>query len=551
MISLLFYNTLLIGGIISALVLVVLLLSPVLNKRYQASWRLNIWKVFMTFLIIPVGPILRFLLNKQEVKENIATIKDSVAKEAIPISTEPVTFQMLIESRPLSIWAKLIDMGPQWLPIIWITGSCIVTIYLISVYIHFTRNIKRNSEPVINDSIDDVQNKVLSAHRRTRPIPVYQCSKIPSPMIVGILKPAIFIPQRDYGTTNLQIILTHELTHYLRNDLLYKALFIMALILHWYNPFVHKMIKLAGNDMEICCDLDAIKGKNKEFRSNYSDMLMGEIIRRRQSKAALFACMGGDKKIMEERFRSIFSNNTRRGRICFLSALTLVIIISGFAYASDYDAANFDGSLEHQKLIDEAILSRQAKLQAGFAKNRQEPDREHRDIPNFDELARMVEDEDGNLDLLEVYKLAGVEPPDFAAELDPKKYESYYNLTNGYIEPHVLGNGLRAVYSETGGEPWKLKKGDIVEVCISADIDRLEPEDYVYLNGKRYTKVKGYLTWGYIDKNDEYIDVRQKFKIDEQEQIEFKIPENGEYNFYLFCPSSSDIVIKWVSIKIK
>jgi hypothetical protein len=373
-------------------------------------------------------------------------------------------------------------------------------------------------------------------------------------MIAGIIRPSIFLPPRDYTKTDLQIILTHELTHYLRSDLKLKGMFILALILHWYNPFVHMMLKAADRDMELCCDRDAINKNDQKFKSDYSDVIMREIISRRRINGTLFACMGSDKKTMEARFKNIFSRKKRKGGICFLSALVLVVAVSGFAYASDYNVIDFDSNPAFQKLIDEAILARQAVMNAKSAQiaeqSRLKTDPEHLLIPNIEELIELVRDEEGNYDMLDVYNLAGVEPPDLALELEEivKAHTSYYNLTNNYIEPHILGNGDWAVYRTASGKPWELKKGDTVNIHISADTDRLDPGDYVYMHGQKFRKKKGYLTFGYINSYGESVDVKWEFKINKEEQIEFKIPEDGEYNFYLFYPSTSTVIIKWVSI---
>lgn len=549
MINTLFYNTLLTGGIISTFIILVFLISPALNKQYQAAWRLNIWKVFMVFLIVPAGLILRLVINSEKAQAGITIIKNNVVTTT-PVPVEAVSFQMIAENQQVSIWTKLVSMGPQWIPIIWSVGACIVTIYLISVYVHFTRDIKKNSKYIQSDCIDRIQAEVLSKHKGKKHLSVYQCTRIQSPMIVGIFRPSIFIPKREYTMPDLQIILTHELTHYLRHDLLNKGLFIVALILHWYNPFVHMMTKSAGKDMEMCCDQDAIRGKDKDFKSDYSDVIMSEIINRRQIKGALFACMGGDKKTMEERFKNIFSNKRRKGGKYFLGALTLVVAISGFAYANDHDVPDFD-SPQYQQLLEKAITDKDASFKARMKEKKSmiyyQP---YKELENFDELAESVMDENGNYDIYEVYALVGMEPPpqELPPPFDVSEFQSNFNTVNNCIEPHILGNGEWAIYSTDSGKQWKLKKGEIVKLHIFADIDRLGEGEIDPWSGRKYSNW-GVLKFGYI-KDDECIEI-QEFKIDNEKQIEFEIPEDGEYNFYLFCPGSFQIIIQWVSIDIK
>ncbi|QHI72138.1 M56 family metallopeptidase [Aminipila terrae] len=545
MINTLFYNTLLTGGIISVFIAVAFLISPLLNKWYQVTWRLNIWRVLMVFLIVPAGFILRMGINSEKALTGITTIKNNVMTTAsAPIKT--ASFQMMAENQQASIWTKLVDAGPQWLPILWGVGVCAVAAYLLSIYLYFTRDIKMNSEYIHDDSIDKIQAEVLSKHKGKKPISIYQCARISSPMIVGIFKPAIFIPKRDYTMSDLQIILTHELTHYLRKDLLYKGLFIMALILHWYNPFVHLMTKAADKDMEMCCDWDVIKAKDQKFRADYSDVIMGEIISCRPIEGAMFACMGCDKKTMEERFKNIFSNKKRKGGILFLGVLAFVIVFNGFAYANDHNVPDFD-SPGYQQLLEKVIADKADSDKENREEARIRNNREYQDIPNFDELANLVMDENGDYDLADVYELAGVKPPDDWSDLaDLPQFQSHFTTVNNCIEPHILGNGDRAIYSTESGKQWKLKKGDIVKLHIFADINRFGEDSDPF---GRKIAAKGVLKVGYI-KDDKCVDI-QEFKIDGEKQIEFKIPEDGSYNFYLFCPGSLDIIIKWVSIDIK
>ncbi|WP_324825534.1 M56 family metallopeptidase [Sinanaerobacter sp. ZZT-01] len=556
MINIVFYNTLLMGGIISILILCVFLVSPSLNKRYQPGWRLDVWKVFMAFLIIPAGFILRWLIGNEQAQSSVtASIKSSVtAVTTVPY--EMASFQTIAENQQASIWERLIDAGPQWIPAIWSIGACLAAFYLIGVYLHFVRGIKKHSELIENVSIDQIQAVILLKHKRKKPLPVYQCTGISSPMIVGIFKSAIFIPKREYTTEDLKIIITHEVTHYLRNDLRYKALFIATLILHWYNPLIHLMVRTAGKDMEMCCDRDAIEGKDQKFKADYSDVIMEEIINHMQVKGMLFACMGSDKKTMEERFKNIFSSKKKKGKIYFLGALAILVAISAFAYANDHNVPNFE-SPEYQQLLEKTIADKAAARKVRLTEHKNVP---YKDVDNFDELAALVADENGDYDIYEVYALAGMEPPEqvLQSDFDLSQFDSYFNTVNNCIEPHVLGNGERAIYSSDSGEPWKLKKGDIVKLHIYADVERFGSLTDKF--GRKYSN-RGVLRFGYLKDEEcsnikifEIDDERQsEFTISEdgEKEIELEIPENGAYNFYLFCPGSLDIIIKWVSIDIK
>ena len=58
-------------------------------------------------------------------------------------------------------------------------------------------------------------------------------------MMTGFVKPRILLPDADFTTDELRLILKHELVHYKRRDLWYKGLVLAANAIHWFNPAVY------------------------------------------------------------------------------------------------------------------------------------------------------------------------------------------------------------------------------------------------------------------------------------------------------------------------
>lgn len=73
-------------------------------------------------------------------------------------------------------------------------------------------------------------------------------------MLVGFFHPAILLPPVKFAGDELSLILKHELIHFKRHDLWYKALILEATALHWFNPVVYLMAKAAAVQCEISCD---------------------------------------------------------------------------------------------------------------------------------------------------------------------------------------------------------------------------------------------------------------------------------------------------------
>lgn len=96
---------------------------------------------------------------------------------------------------------------------------------------------------------------------------------IPSPFVLGIFRPVIYLPsglsegERDY-------ILLHERTHIRRFDHVTRALAWLAVAVHWFNPLVWLAFRLAGRDMEMSCDEAVLRKMGREIRADYSASLL-------------------------------------------------------------------------------------------------------------------------------------------------------------------------------------------------------------------------------------------------------------------------------------
>ena len=80
---------------------------------------------------------------------------------------------------------------------------------------------------------------------------LYFCGGLPSPLCVGFWEQEIYINSEDRKANDIRLILQHELTHCKRKDLWCKGILMLARALHFFNPFVHWMAKLAEKDMEL------------------------------------------------------------------------------------------------------------------------------------------------------------------------------------------------------------------------------------------------------------------------------------------------------------
>jgi len=96
---------------------------------------------------------------------------------------------------------------------------------------------------------------------------------IPSPFVLGVLSPKIYLPS-DLSEGELDYILLHERTHIRRMDHISRALAWLALAVHWFNPLVWLAFRLAGKDMEMSCDEAVLHKMGRDVRTDYSTSLL-------------------------------------------------------------------------------------------------------------------------------------------------------------------------------------------------------------------------------------------------------------------------------------
>ena len=66
---------------------------------------------------------------------------------------------------------------------------------------------------------------------------VYLADNIPSPFVLGMLRPKIYLPS-NLTPTETEYILLHERTHLSHLDHITRPLAFLALTVHWFNPLV-------------------------------------------------------------------------------------------------------------------------------------------------------------------------------------------------------------------------------------------------------------------------------------------------------------------------
>ena len=246
-------------------------------------------------------------------------------------------------------------------------------------YFWSRRNLFRMSSPAGEED----QLALEAARRRTgcdREAELYRCSDIHTPLLMGFLHPVILLPDK-MPEGSLEAALSHELTHLKRKDTGYMLILTVVRCVHWFNPLVWLMVRTARRDMELCCDYDLLNGQGEEARRAYGRAILDQMTGRDRGFSGLTTGFSGSKKEVFARFRAMMDTTPKRkGRVVLVLAGT-AIVLSGSLVACQSETSPdtqpiwvHSVNLEDREIIYTPMTQEQADDPAAFQDQLEEAD---------------------------------------------------------------------------------------------------------------------------------------------------------------------------------
>lgn len=160
---------------------------------------------------------------------------------------------------------------------------------------------------------------------------VYVTGKIPTPFVMGILKPRIYLP-KGLLERERQYIISHEQVHLNRYDYLVKLLAFIIVCFHWFNPMAWISLLLMCRDMELSCDeqvLSMVKLDGEErttYKKEYAAALLTVASGRRiQIFEPLFFC----NRDVRRRIQNVLGFKQRRKVVTYVSVVLILLAAVG------------------------------------------------------------------------------------------------------------------------------------------------------------------------------------------------------------------------------
>lgn len=343
------------------------IMQKVANKQLSQTWKYYIWLIVLFRLVIPVAPegsligtlfsplqeqnlasdsLVPILNETKQVQETTSLPEVNVNKNTSVNSTDPTDSEeqrasASIDTTPVTSSASSTTVvstfsSTLWmtLSIMWLVGAGLLFGWKIIGYLHFKRQLNIHQVTVKDETVLSALALAKQKKGIHLDIPVFQNALITSPMLVGLQKPCIILPQREFKEQQLNYIFLHELTHLKRGDLWLKWIAQLALCLHWFNPIIYKLVKQFNQACELSCDEAVIKGMDVQQKQGYGETLIA-LAASKQASGAFVGTMSNEKNNLKDRLTAIMqSEKSRKPRPISMLAISLVLIVSAIFVGS-------------------------------------------------------------------------------------------------------------------------------------------------------------------------------------------------------------------------
>lgn len=313
----LFLAVLKVSATMGAVICVMWLLLRCFYKRCSAKTAYAIWGILALRLLLP------FSLNLAAAPLRIAP----------STAIHRVAAQFSDKTQPnMSALQQTGEQAPSLSTIfcyIWLAGVFFLLLIQIIQYISFRKRLLRWSrfaEHTVPQELFESVKKECGIKRKVR---IRLSSAAETPLLIGIARPVLYLPDRDLPEDVIRFVLQHELMHLKRRDLWYKAVLLAARTIHWFNPAVWLLLSESSQAMECACDDAVLYGRTAEERKMYGEAILFCLRQRTVGKAVLATGFYDGMRALRKRFRNLFENVGRKRGYFLMPILALFMLTAG------------------------------------------------------------------------------------------------------------------------------------------------------------------------------------------------------------------------------
>lgn len=219
----------------------------------------------------------------------------------------------------------------------------------------------RYMDAVTDNNIINTLEKTKQLFDIKKEIGLVSCDLVNSPMIIGLSKPVIILPQITFSDTQIEGVLIHELAHYKYKHIVLIFIVEIINIIFWWNPLAYLFKNAVGNliefhaDEKVCLLLDKIHQKNYLTAISMVVEAASEQKYSKYSECAVSLSEAESQKTIIQRFNlvinNVYSYNNTKLRTIFCTLVTALMILSYAFVVQPYHEPSYEDYHDNASFI--------------------------------------------------------------------------------------------------------------------------------------------------------------------------------------------------------
>ncbi len=350
------------GGAFAA---ALMLLSPLTRRILNPTHHYYIALAAVVMLLIPVsfgtGGDRSTQSAAVQAESSMRTADKASNSGAVSPESQSLETQSHSDSTILKKLGDACRNAFPYLAAVWFVIAILLFCSKVEGYIWFTKRLAEHSSAA--DKPDNVPKRLA----------VRSADMLQSPMITGIFRPTLYIPESDLTPNEQSLIFEHELVHYRRGDIVFKWLIMAAKCIHWFNPIVYVLARYIERECEASCDFKATRSMSDADKKRYMHTLV-DMIERKTTSLSFGAQMSAEKSGLKLRIRAV--KHKSGSRLCVRAASAIIaaaVVLSG-VYVSSCANKTLHISLAPISESDKAEAPQSSGRESGRSYNRVDKD---------------------------------------------------------------------------------------------------------------------------------------------------------------------------------
>lgn len=285
-------------------------------------------------IVVWSGLTFVYLWDQQPVQVLVIPSSDLPQVEVLSTEASPAVTTASFLERFRWFERQLNDYMPAVI-ISWLLGMLLCWFYLISGLFHL-HYLQRHKVTLLSPEWNARFDHLCQQMRVSRKVGLYISEIVDEPITFQFLKPVILLPVSLFTgltTTQIEVLILHELAHIRRRDFAVNLLQILIEILFFYHPALWWISRKVREEREHCCD-DAVLAIHND-PVLYSEALTQIQLHHFSPKKRLVMSATGNKSALSKRVFRLFGQYDQQPplyRSILMVSLLLLLSLSSQAF---------------------------------------------------------------------------------------------------------------------------------------------------------------------------------------------------------------------------